>query len=232
MFRLFLSAIISITPATLSAQAEQKSDKLRLDHLIIGVADLDESLKQFEALTGIRPVYGGKHPDIGTHNALISLGENKYLEIIAPQPGGKVADFVQFLHDIKGFSPVMWAVTTEDMTRTVDRLATAGYQTLKPAAGLRKRENGLMLNWTVLNMAPSAPKGSPFFIEWGENSTHPASSSPKGCEIQSFKIKTPEPEKLSRFIEVTGLTVPVEQADALGFSVSLNCPYGIIQLGQ
>src|SRR5947209_6676597 len=58
----------------------------RIDHVILGAADLDRGVAVFERMTGVRPVYGGKHPG-GTHTALVSLGGRTYLEIVAVEPG-------------------------------------------------------------------------------------------------------------------------------------------------
>ena len=58
-------------------------------HLVVGVRSLPEGIAEFEQLTGIKAAVGGKHPGRGTENALVSLGEGRYLEIIAPQAGAK-----------------------------------------------------------------------------------------------------------------------------------------------
>src|SRR5215212_4539834 len=57
-----------------------------IDHILLGVPDLQSGTKAFERATGVKPVYGGKHPGRGTENALVSLGDGVYLELIAPQP--------------------------------------------------------------------------------------------------------------------------------------------------
>jgi hypothetical protein len=68
---LSLAAIAAITVSTASAA--------QIDHVILGIDDLDRGVKAFEAATGVKPVYGGKHPG-GTRNALVSLGDGIYLE--------------------------------------------------------------------------------------------------------------------------------------------------------
>ena len=57
-----------------------------LDHLVFTCADLDAGIAWAERTFGVRPVRGGAHPQWGTHNALMSLGRERYLEILAPNP--------------------------------------------------------------------------------------------------------------------------------------------------
>src|SRR4051812_10884651 len=61
-------------------------DLSRIDHVILGIDDLQKGIAELERATGVRAVFGGAHPGRGTQNALISLGENHYLEILAPNP--------------------------------------------------------------------------------------------------------------------------------------------------
>merc|ERR1711907_340855 len=58
----------------------------RCDHLVFAVRNLNIGIQRFRELTGVEPVIGGIHEGLGTHNALFSLGDRCYFEIIARDP--------------------------------------------------------------------------------------------------------------------------------------------------
>jgi hypothetical protein len=57
-----------------------------IDHLVIGARTLEEGARYVEEHLGVKPSKGGAHPGIGTHNMLLGMGANCYIEVIAPDP--------------------------------------------------------------------------------------------------------------------------------------------------
>ena len=60
--------------------------KCAIDHLVITAPSLAVGTKMVYEALGVWPQLGGEHARMGTHNALLRLGEKLYLEVIAINP--------------------------------------------------------------------------------------------------------------------------------------------------
>ncbi|WP_424811629.1 VOC family protein [Roseococcus sp. YIM B11640] len=57
-----------------------------IDHIVIGARTLEEGAAFIERELGVKPQPGGRHDGAGTHNMLVGMGPDCYLEVIAPDP--------------------------------------------------------------------------------------------------------------------------------------------------
>ena len=200
-----------------------------IDHLIVGIADLEEGIRRFAERTGVTAEHGGQHPGRGTHNALLSLGSPTYLEIISPVAGP--APGMEALSDLKELTPVGWAIGTRNLDATKARLEAVGFKVSAPRAGSRVRPDGQRLEWRTAGI--DIPGGlTPFLIEWGAETAHPSTTSPKGCTLESMEIDTPQAESLGKLVEELRLGVVVREAADEEMTLALACPAGRVSFGR
>src|SRR5215212_2993476 len=121
-----------MTMAILSGCASEPSPQngvtpAHVDHVIVGVSNLDSGIPTLERLTGVRPIVGGAHPGQGTRNALLSLGDGTYLELYAPNPAEPVrSSEVRELRGLAGLKPLGWAIAFDDAEAVRSALAEHG----------------------------------------------------------------------------------------------------------
>ena len=58
----------------------------RIDHLVVAARTLAQGADFLRDLLGVEALSGGKHVAMGTHNLVMQLGEERYLEVIAIDP--------------------------------------------------------------------------------------------------------------------------------------------------
>ena len=207
-----LAAGVLIIPRQLFAAIEVPT---LLDHLLLGSPDLQSGIEFVEEHTGVRATFGGVHPGRGTQNALLSLGERRYLEIIAPDPAqpGVKNPIASNLHSLTEPRLIGWAAHPGSVSAFAEKLRAAGVKFEGPTPGSRKRPDGKLLNWQIVSLADTASGLLPFFIEWGQDSVHPSADAPKGCSLLSFAAETPDPEKLATTLKTLNLDLPITKAE-------------------
>lgn len=198
-----------------------------IDHLLLGVSDLEWGIAEFERLTGVRPVIGGSHPGAGTRNALVSLGEGLYLELIAPDPEqASTKPMPERLRALVRPTPIGWAIRTDDVTRTRATLARAGANVDPIVPGSRVTPGGKTLRWETFGIVGRERDSDPFFIHWLDPSLHPAKTSPTGCRLVRLEVGSPNARELRQALSGLRLPVKLRQASTDWMRVSLRCPKG------
>lgn len=202
---------------------------VRIDHIVLGIADLDRGIAEMQRRTGVRAVPGGSHPGRGTHNALMSLGPGVYLEIIAPDPAQKIEpQGFNMLAGLEKLTPIGWAVATDDAPALRADLAETGLKLGPLRPGERALPGGGTLSWVSFGL-PGAPDLAPFFIAWGQGARHPSATSPGGCKLKALALAGPDKARLANIVDRLGLGVPVSSAGRDSESVTLVCKGGIVR---
>jgi hypothetical protein len=192
--RFLVTASAALASARISSAAQQEPTPKLLDHILIGSPDLEKGIAFIEERTGVRAAFGGVHPGAGTQNALLSLGKNRYLEIIAPDPKQPATLDVRDLRKLEEPVLVGWAAHPGDVEAFAQRLKTEGVEVIGPKPGSRKRPDGHVLNWKTLALKDDAGGLFPFFIEWGAGTTHPSVDAPPGCSLELFEAIARSPD--------------------------------------
>lgn len=201
----------------------------KLDHLVVAAADLDAGRAYIEDLLGAPTQPGGRHEGVGTHNRLLRLGDDQYLEVIAidadadPPAGPRWFG----LGD-----PAMQAAL-----RTSPRLVTwvARTSSIEAAAArppyhdmeVRDMARG-DLRWR-LTVPPDGGlpyEGAlPLLIEWQTEPMPPQRLPDSGCALKRLVIQTPSANEIQRALQDLSLTsVEVAHSVQTGLAATLSTP--------
>jgi hypothetical protein len=198
-----------------------------LDHLAVVCADLDEGTAWAESALGVRFQRGGKHARYGTHNRLLGLGAELYLEVIAIDPEAAVSGPRWFgLDDFTG-PPRLgnWIVACDRLDEALDQSPEGSGDSIELQRG--------DLKWRIsVPVDGSLPVGGgwPTLIEWAQGTRHPASRlDDSGLRLERLTIGHPDAATLSSRL-ATKLIDPrivFDAATAPSLSATFHAPQGV-----
>ena len=161
---------------------------LTLDHIVVAAPSLDEGVAYVRDMTGLEVPKGGEHPHMGTHNHLLRLGADQFLEVIAVNPDAPVPDRPRWFdldHPVQT-RLAHWVVRCSDMATTRMHLPEA----LGPALSLTRGD----LRWQLtVPEDGSLPMGGamPSLLEWESDPLPPTKMPGADAELISLAITHP-----------------------------------------
>lgn len=205
----------------------------RIDHIVYAVPDLSEACAALEKQLGVAPVAGGVHPDQGTHNALLNLGEGTYLEIIAKQKDiPKPAGGTWMGMDLVTFPQLnRWCLKSDQLE--VDQQIVRAYHPAhgKIISGNRTTPGGEQLSWRMLLPLPyPTVELMPFAVDWSGSAFHPTDRLPEQVRYYGLEFWHPAPQTMRMAIHGLGINVKVFQGAAPKMRLTIEGPGGKIKL--
>ena len=205
----------------------------QIDHLVLGVEDLIFATQALKFDFGVPFDVGGEHPVMGTHNRLLRLQADIYLEVIAANPAALLQrtrwcsiDDPKRLY--KGIHPLCWVLQVEDIHQA---RKNCGYD---PGEVINMSRGDFEWQITVPKDGGLAEGGIlPLLIQLpgGRNPADRLTLSP--VQLTHLEITHPSPSNIENILQRLGTTPEVKITrgnPALCFH--LNTPKGSFALNS
>jgi hypothetical protein len=205
------------------------------DHLVLGARDLDSAAAWLEQHLGVALAPGGKHARMGTHNRLLGLGDNFYLELIAidptaPPPGRPRWFALDQLDAPDRPRLIHWVARSDDISRD----AAGSSETPGDILSMERGD----YRWRITVPPDGSLPGDglvPTLIQW-DVPHHPAARLPDaGCRVMKLEGFHPQPARIRTALESLGLGLrldvhPCADGEPAQLVAYLRTPAGLKEL--
>lgn len=205
---------------------------LPIDHILWAAPDLEQGMATIEKLLGVEPIIGGVHPGGGTRNALLGLGNERYLEILGPDPAQDLrGTTAEWMPDLREPGLITWVVRTHDLDGVIAAAERLRVKTRGILSMSRKTPDGGELRWKVVRLSEHG-FGTlvPFFIDWLET-PHPSGTAPGGCTLESLRLTHPRADELRQFLKHFDIDANAALGSTPSLAATLECRKGRTTLG-
>lgn len=198
---------------------------LRIDHLAVVAARLEDGVAAVEDLLGVPMAGGGRHPLMSTHNRLLGLGD-LYLEVIAVDPEAPPPGRPRWF-DMDGFSGAPrltnWVAACDDIAAEV----ALGPKGIGEPIALARGDYRWQMAVPVDGRLPF-DGAFPALIQW-DSALHPARALPEtGLRLTALEIIHPQAQALRTALagRLTEPRVIITEGPTPGFRATIDTPNG------
>ncbi|MBR9980159.1 MAG: VOC family protein [Desulfatitalea sp.] len=208
----------------------------RIDHLVITAPSLGVGAAFIKEALGVDPQAGGRHPSMGTHNLLLSLGDALYLEVISIDPSLPAPHRPRWfgMDNLPGSSsPALstWVARTTNIRSAAARSS----ESLGIVTPMHRGD----LTWLIT----IPPDGlvpldgvAPALIEWPAG-VHPAARLDDcGLRLVKFEIFHPDPNRVQRLLSSVDaqdvISVAASSDETSSLSATISTPEGVRYLSS
>ena len=176
-----------------------------LDHIVVTAPDLPVGVAWIESILGVTLQAGGEHRRMGTHNALLRLGDSAYLEVIAPNPAALPPNGPRWF-ELDRVKPddtprlATWVARTADV-KAMTEMRCGQFGEIEPMS------RGT-LNWLITIPSEGmliAGGAIPMLIEWPADNHPAARLEDKGCALTRLDLFHPEVDLIVDLLNCLGL---------------------------
>ena len=208
----------------------------QLDHLVIAAETLEQGVDYIHSTLGVEIPKGGLHKTMGTHNHLMQLGNDAYLEVIAINPGGLSPEQPRWfsldddlMRESLRQQPrlITWVMNTTDIQQLHQKSAFS--------IGTPTQLSRDSLRWQIALTKDGRLLGNgllPYIIQW-HSTPHPSQAmADLGCRLRSLEIYHNRTEWLGSMLEsidadtLIGIHALADNESAY-LSASIETPSGI-----
>ena len=209
----------------------------RLDHIAVIAPDLAGGVAWLRDVLGVEAPRGGAHPQMGTHNHLLSLGDDVYVEVMAVDPEAPRPPHRRWFglddrealarHWDAGRRLRGYVVSCTDVQATIGAQADVFGAPMRVSRGDR--------HWSFAVRADGElPHGGalPCLIDWGERGTPAPDVADFGLRLQNLLVETPDPDAVHAALDAIGMVrkPEIRRGAQVRLSATVATPQGVRML--
>lgn len=171
-----------------------------LDHIVLGVSNLDKAIDDFEKLTGIRPVMVVSLNGVGTKSARVAFNEPIFLEIIGPDEKQGLKHMGEKLSKIPEgeFVPIHYGVRSKQLPERKQAWKELGLGC--DMVTMVAKDRGMPWKWDMWIVQDHEEGGLiPYFCDW-KDQHHASGRLPIMGDFGSITVRAPADSPLHKLM--------------------------------